>query len=64
IIECGVTQHIILIAAAQQGQKFRRDFDFVVRKTVKSAPPICGGEVGMSVCVQSRSVTLGASSAI
>ncbi|TBA72267.1 hypothetical protein ELH06_38655 [Rhizobium ruizarguesonis] len=24
----------------------------------------CGGEVGMSVCVQSRSVTLGASSAI
>ncbi|WP_392711731.1 transposase [Rhizobium ruizarguesonis] len=37
------------------------------RKRMQPFDPIaykCGGEVGMSVCVQSRSVTLGASSAI
>ncbi|API53398.1 hypothetical protein BMW22_18830 [Rhizobium leguminosarum] len=37
-------------------------FDAVAVRATRD--PECGGRVGMSVCVQSRSVTLGVSSAI
>lgn len=50
IAERGILSTLVLIAAALQGQEFRRDFDFSVRKAVKFGPPMRVAQHGLWGC--------------